>query len=104
MTLRTGAFDAWLIGFGAGALNSTTTETAPTGMTNRTSVAGASAGEVGLHDSNGVLTTWSNQNVAVSSEAWHAWVFEIYDTGIAKAAGGSGGVIGGPNMRAGMMA
>lgn len=92
MQARNGS--AWYLGFGAGALNSTAVETPPSGMTHRVGVAGAANGEIAIHDSNGTAATWTSANVTVTSMVWHTIVCEIFDTGIAKKAGGGGYVIG----------
>lgn len=74
----------WFAGFVAATLNSTNTETPPTNMTNRTSTAGASAGEIAIHDTNGVSGDWPSTNVAVSSQVSHAYVIELFDSQISK--------------------
>ncbi len=72
-------------------LNSTDGQAAPTGMTNRASLAGATNGEVALHDTNGNADWNANQTVTISaSTAWVTIVFEIWDTGIPKSSGSSG--------------
>lgn len=81
---------SWVAGFGGVALNSINGQDAPTGMTNRGSLAGASTGEVAIHDSNG-NTTWSSTvNVTLSSAtSSQSTTIELWDTGIAKSAGSS---------------
>lgn len=75
---------SWFVGFAAGTLNSTNTETPPTNMTNRTSTAGASVGEIAVHDTNGVSGDWPSTSVTVSSQISHAYVIELFDSQISK--------------------
>lgn len=75
---------SWFAGLVAATLNSTTTETPPTNMTNRTSTAGASVGEIAVHDTNAVSGDWPSTNVSVSSEVAHAYVIELFDSQISK--------------------
>jgi hypothetical protein len=73
-------------------VNNSDGELPPAGMTNRASLAGATNGEVALHDSNGNVD-W-NATVAITispTSAWTTNVFEIWDTGIAKTSSGGGG-------------
>jgi len=78
----------WCIGFAAATLNSTDMQTAPSGMTNRTSAAGASSREITVHDTNGD-TTWATTTYTASGAvSSHTAVVEIWDTGIAKSSGG----------------
>ena len=80
---------SWVAGFAGSSLNSLAIETPPTGMTNRVSVAGASVGEIAIHDTNGDVT-WATQTVTLgSASALQTFTVELWDTGISKAAGGS---------------
>lgn len=94
--------NSWFVGLVGGALNSTTTETAPTNMTNRTSTAGASVGEIAIHDTAGVSGDWPNTNVTVSTEVAHNYVVELFDTGISKTS--SSGIKAQGSMSGGMAA
>lgn len=79
----------WVAGFAGSSLNSLAIETPPTGMTNRTNVAGGSVGEIAIHDTNGDVT-WATQTVTLgSASALQTFVVELWDTGIAKPTGGS---------------
>lgn len=78
----------WVAAFGMASLNSTDFETAPSGMTNRTSLAGASVGEIVLHDTNGTVVSWTATTRTNSgSVSYHTRPFSIEDTGISKAGG-----------------
>jgi len=90
---------AWVVGCGLSALNSTATETAPASMTNRVSQAGATDGEIAIHDTNADVASWSTTSVTITSSVWHALTLSLLDTGIAKASGG--GMIGGGNLSGG---
>ena len=80
---------SWVAGFGGSSLNSLAIETPPTGMTNRVSVAGASVGEIAIHDTNGDVT-WATQTVTLgSASALQTFTVELWDTGIAKSASGT---------------
>jgi len=89
----------WCIGCGATAINSTNTEDAPAGMTNRIAQAGASVGEIAVHDTNGDVTAWASTVVTTGSSNNHCITLQIYDTGISKS--GGGGMIGGGNLSGG---
>ena len=54
--------NSWVVAFGAHRSKDTSVETAPTGMTARAST--LTRGEVAVHDTNGIATSWSQQTVA----------------------------------------
>lgn len=82
---------SWVAGFAGVALNSINGQDAPTGMSNRGSLAGASTGEVAIHDTDG-NTSWSSAvNVTLSSAtASQSSTIELWDTGIPKSSGSGG--------------
>jgi hypothetical protein len=82
------ASNGWAVGV-AGSLADDVVNTAPSGMTNRTST--VSTSELGLHDSNGALSSWSSTNVATTSVQYRSVVLEIFETTQAVSSG-SGGV------------
>lgn len=56
---------------------STGAQVAPTGMTNRAE-SGATTPRTGMHDTNGGVSSWSSQNVAMSgSGAWVSYTLEL---------------------------
>ena len=80
---------SWVAGFAGSSSNSLAIETPPSGMTNRTHVAGGSVGEIAVHDSNGNVT-WASQTVTLgSASALQTFTVELWDTGIAKSASGT---------------
>jgi len=89
----------WVIGFGATSVNSTNTEDAPSLMTNRIALAGASVGEIAIHDTDSDVASWASTGITTASANNHAATVQIYDTGIAKS--GGGGMIGGGNLSGG---
>lgn len=94
---KTGAGEAWFVGFGICNSNSTDFDAAPSGMTNRVSLAGAGASEITAHDTNAVTASWSVTNRTNSSAvSYITFVCEVYDSEIPISAGGGGGyVVGG---------
>jgi len=84
----------WLLaGFGHRS-NDTDIQTGPTGLTTtRTSIAGASAGEMGIRDSNANYTSWSATNytlTAGTSSGYHTLMAEICETPILLSSLGGG--------------
>ena len=59
--------DSWFIGTAGHRSNDTDIEVAPAGMTNRTSIAGGSAGELAVHDTNGTSVAWSATNYVLTA-------------------------------------
>ena len=81
--------DKWAIGVAGVILNSTDAETAPTGMTNVTSIAGASTGELVWHDSNANISWSTNRTVTINTSTQHGEiVFEVVQTNLLKSSGG----------------
>lgn len=83
----------WLVWAFGHRSNDTDIQTAPTGQTNRTSIAGASAGEMGFHDSNGNYSSWSNTNytlTAGTSSGYAVRAVEIVETPILLSSLGGG--------------
>lgn len=82
---------SWVVGICSVSSNSLSAETAPSGMTNRDSIAGGSiALEIAIHDTNSNASSWSSTNVAPGGTiAYASYVFEIFDTGASKSSGGS---------------
>lgn len=79
ITLQDADNSSWVAGFG-GHRQATNVETAPSGMTNRTST--ATSGESAAHDTNGTVSTWTAQTVTVSpssggTQGWRTAVVEI---------------------------
>lgn len=80
LTLQDTSGSSWVAGFG-GHRQATNVETAPTGMTNRTSTA-TTGGESAAHDTDGGVASWSSQTVSVSpssggTQGWRTAVVEI---------------------------
>lgn len=82
LTLTVGGGSSWVAGFGAHRSTNTSLETPPTGMTNRTTLVDGTD-EVAGHDTNGGVTSWSNQNVSVggTSSGWFGATVEIIAAG-----------------------
>lgn len=93
-TSRMRSDSGYVVGYGGCSLNNTSAETAPTGMTNRTAVAGASANEIAIHDTAAEVTDTANQTVTVASSTVWAMTFEIHRTGILFPAAGGVPLIG----------
>lgn len=76
---------SWLVGIVILATNSTTGDTAPSGMTQRLDLIGASSGEVAIADTNSTVSAWSSTNSTSGSNVnYHTHLIELFDTGIAK--------------------
>lgn len=91
---------SWVCAFALSASNALDFEVAPTGMTNRTSIAGASTGELALHDTNGTTTSWAGATRTASGSAqYHTIIISIEPTNFDKASSGglfvAGGLTGG---------
>lgn len=78
-TIQTRAGGSWVIGIVGLSLNTEIGETPPTGMTNRTNTAGASSGEVSIHDTN-AATTWSSQSITTAALTYQTFTLEILST------------------------
>jgi hypothetical protein len=68
---------SWVVGF-VGHRSTNVTLSAPSGMTNRASVADATDEAAG-HDTNGAVSSWASTNTSVggSSSGWRSYVIEI---------------------------
>lgn len=81
--------DRWAVAFAGTILNTTDIETAPTGLTNITSIAGSSTGELVLHDSGANIAWTTNRTVTINTNTQHGEnVFEVVDSGVSKTATG----------------
>jgi hypothetical protein len=92
--------NTWVVGFGGINSNALSIETPPSGMTNRVNIAGASVGEVAIHDTNGNVASWPQTATMLSSADYgSSLTVEIYRTGHLKTTGGGlfigGGLTGG---------
>lgn len=75
LTLQRTDNSSWVVGV-AGHRTATNVEVAPTGMTNRASSGTEAAG----HDTNGTVTSWTQQTVTVNaSSAFRSWTVELRD-------------------------
>jgi len=84
------AANSLLLGVVLTVENSGVSTTAPSGMTNRVALAGASSGYVAVHDTGSAVASWSNTSVVGASEVNSVSVVaEILDTGIPKSGGSS---------------
>lgn len=80
--------DSVLAGFVGINANDSVGVGAPTGMVNRGQMLGASAGAIGLHDTNATVTTWANQNVTPSvSVAYQTFLVELLESPISFSSG-----------------
>ncbi len=69
---------SWIVGASGHRSVNTSLENAPTGMTFRNGAVDATD-EIALHDTNGTVSSWSNQNVSVSgtSSGWMGLTVEL---------------------------
>ena len=80
----------WVLGLAATHLNNSGIDTAPTSMTNRATLSGATNGRIALADTNSAVSSYAGANVTIASSAdWWTNVVEIIDTGTVKASGGA---------------
>lgn len=85
LTAIRGATQSWVLGAGGVNLNTQSVETPPAGMTNRVTCAGASSGEIAIHDTNAAVASWPSTNVTLGSSVTSmAITVEIADTGVSK--------------------
>lgn len=79
----------WAIAVGMTGSNALAAETAPTGFTNRVSIAGASTTELAMHDTNAEVASVGSLSVALGgSAASMSVVAAIHDLGVSKTAAG----------------
>jgi hypothetical protein len=83
-----------LIGAAGVRTNNTDAETAPSGMTNRTFVTGASTGELTVHDTGSAVSSWTLTNVVASGavNGRASCVIEVKDTGRPLVAGSASSI------------
>jgi hypothetical protein len=77
LTMVNSSGSSWVAGLGGHRSTNTTIDTAPTGMTNRDSQ--ITTGEVGVHDTNGGVTSWSavSPSVGGTSSGWGCYSVEL---------------------------
>jgi len=82
---------SYVVGICGVTLNSTNADLAPSGMTNRDSIAGASVGELTMHDTAAGVSSWSSTTTTASSTVGFAAItFELFISTIAKSSGSGG--------------
>lgn len=90
-TATSSTTEKWFIAAVGHRSNDTDCQVAPTGMTNRTSVAGASTGELAIHDTNGTAASWSTTSytlTAGTSSGYRVIVVELTESAFAVSSGG----------------
>ena len=72
---------SWVLGFGATRAGDSAIETAPSGMTNRTSAKDATDGAA-MHDTNAGVTGWAGATASIggTSSVWKTIVVEVLST------------------------
>lgn len=86
--------DTWYVGIGGHRANDSDINLAPTGMTNRLNLIGATNGELVIHDTNGAVSSWASTNVTntvSTTTGYRTAVCEIVDLGVAMSAGTASG-------------
>jgi hypothetical protein len=69
--------------------NNSNVQTAPSGMTNRTSVTGSGARQIAVHDTSSEVANWASTTFTQSqSTNGHVHVVELFDSGAPKSSGG----------------
>ena len=92
------AVDQWFIGVALQRSDANALETAPTGMTNRASLAGT-GWEMAFHDTNANATSWASTNVTVTNSAlWRTFVVQLFEQPFYSAASGGARMV---NVRGG---
>lgn len=82
--------DQWIIGFGSQRSATNALETAPTGLTNVTSLTGT-GWEMVAHDSNADANSFATASTTVvTSAAWRTVVFTVYEQTYPTGGGGGG--------------
>lgn len=88
---RMHASEGWIVGAALATVNSSNIDQAPSGMTLRNSLAGTSAGEIVISDTNGMVSSWSSATVTTSSSInWITNCLEIFESNTPKASSGGG--------------
>jgi hypothetical protein len=79
LTLDNASGSSYVVGVGGHRDSGASMVTAPTGMTNITGLTSGTTGRTGAHDTNGGVTSWSSQNVAVGGSAagWLSFTLEL---------------------------
>jgi hypothetical protein len=83
--------DKWHVGVAGHRSNDTDIEVAPSGMTNRVSIAGGSAGELVWHDTNANSASWPTTDytlTAGTTAAYRSITCELRETNLDVASGG----------------
>lgn len=91
---------AWVLGLVACHLNTAGIDTAPSGMTHRHMLTGATQGRIALADTNAAVSSFTAASITVAATTDYLTnVVEIIDTGVSKASAGglyvAGGLTGG---------
>jgi hypothetical protein len=84
--------DKWIVSFAAHRANDTDINTAPSGLTHRASIAGVSAGEAVIFDTNGAVSGWSSTTYTLTSGTsnnWYVLAIELLESGFVIPSGGS---------------
>jgi len=80
---------SWVLGVVSSTSKTVSLSPVPSGMTNRVAATGASTRQIAVHDTNGSVSSWTSAASTLSSSVpWITSVFDLIDTGIAKAASG----------------
>jgi hypothetical protein len=88
--------DSWFVAAAGHRSNNTDIETAPSGMTVRTSTAGGAAGELAAFDTAGSLSSWQLTNytlTAGTSSGYRSIVAQIASMSVASVSAGGGSLI-----------
>lgn len=82
--------DQWMVGLASQRVDTNTLETAPTGLTNITSLTGT-GWKMAAHDSNADANSFTAANVTVTtSAAWRTIVFSVFEQPYPSGGGGGG--------------
>lgn len=81
LTLGNTSGSSWIIGMGGHRDPGANMLLPPTGMTNETGINTGTSGHAGGHDTNGGVSSWSTQVVAVGGTVagWHTFTVELVD-------------------------
>lgn len=80
---------SWVVGIVSSTSNAVSLVPVPSGMTNRVAATGASTRQIAVHDTNSNVSSWTSATSTLSSAVpWITSVFDLIDTGIAKASTG----------------
>lgn len=89
---------AWYAAFGGIRVNDTDIEVAPSGLTARTNVAGASTGELAAFDTNAAQDGFTpaltySLTIGTTTAAYRSATIQLVDSGIAMPSGSAGGYV-----------